>query len=202
MLEHHSRQSYKPGATYFLILEAKANCKGFYDDACYHFYLLRLFHSLNYFHVKLHAYLLLPDKLWLLLTPRAPTGTRHLLATVNRAYCDYFNNRFSRRIRRWHNRSSEVLVPQDAFILDCQKTIEFEPVRSGLVSHPGEWRWSSYSTNAFGGDSGFITKHRALSQYQKNKSDPGYLYRTYIAEGVHPPLPQFLHHQIDRAQVI
>ncbi len=35
-------------------------------------------------------------------------------------------------------------------MLGCYRYIELNPVRAGIVAHPGEYRWSSYRTNAQG----------------------------------------------------
>ena len=85
---------YSAGKTYFVVLKERTSSTGFYDDACYAFYLLRLMHCLNSYRVKLHAYLLRPKEIWLLITPGTPTGFDSLQRFLNRAYSDYFNNRF------------------------------------------------------------------------------------------------------------
>jgi len=171
-------------STYFVALEAKSVCHGFYDDACYKFYLLRLFHCLNFYHIKLHAYVLLPDKMWLLVTPGSTAGLRNLLAFVNRAYCNYFNTRFARTIHRWHKNFTEQPILRDSLVMACQRHMESEPVRRGLVAHPGVWRWSSYNSNSFGGGSRFVTKHRAFRQFFQSVSDPGVRYRAYVSNGL------------------
>ncbi|WP_290799023.1 hypothetical protein [Halomonas sp.] len=36
------------------------------------------------------------------------------------------------------------------YLLACHAYIELNPVRAGMVAHPGEYRWSSYAANAQG----------------------------------------------------
>jgi hypothetical protein len=35
-------------------------------------------------------------------------------------------------------------------LLTCLRYIELNPVRAGMVSDPGDYRWSSYRAHAFG----------------------------------------------------
>ena len=39
-------------------------------------------------------------------------------------------------------------MDSDAYLLTCMRYIEMNPVRAGMVAHPGDYRWSSYATNA------------------------------------------------------
>lgn len=44
-------------------------------------------------------------------------------------------------------------------MLTCQRYIELNPVRAGLVEQPGEFRWSSYRHIGQGEMSDLITPH-------------------------------------------
>ena len=43
--------------------------------------------------------------------------------------------------------------------MGCQRYIELNPVRAGMVGHPGEYRWSSYQANGQGEDNLLIRSH-------------------------------------------
>ena len=65
----NSPQLLLAGQTYFVIVENKTTVTGFYDDACYRYYLLHLLNCLNNYQIKLHAYVLMANEIWLLATP-------------------------------------------------------------------------------------------------------------------------------------
>ncbi|MCK9386850.1 MAG: hypothetical protein M0Q22_00450 [Sulfuritalea sp.] len=44
-------------------------------------------------------------------------------------------------------------------MLACQRYIELNPVRAGMVEHPGEYHWSSYRANGQGEDNALIRSH-------------------------------------------
>ena len=172
--------------TQFVAQHVCTNCTGFFDSACYQFYLLRLFHSLPFYQVQLHAYLLLPDRIWLLLTPRTTKSVAALMSAVNKAYAEYFSIRFNRHPRQWRRTHSQRVLASSAEVLECQKLIERTPIELGLVGHAGAWRWSSYGLNAFGGDAGFLARHPVVVKFFRRYSDPGQHYRAYINDTLKP----------------
>lgn len=51
------------------------------------------------------------------------------------------------------------MVQSEDYLLACYRYIESNPVRAGLVTHPGDYLWSSYAANANGMGDGLITPH-------------------------------------------
>ena len=47
----------------------------------------------------------------------------------------------------------------EAYLLLCQRYIELNPVRAGIVADPGHYRWSSYRANALGEPDALLTAH-------------------------------------------
>ena len=172
---------YTPGQTYFVLVKGKTSTTGFYDDACFEFYLLRLLNCLHIYQVKLHAYLLQEKEIWLLLTPATPIGINSLLRHLNQSYSLYFNTRFERSIKVWSNSPVSCLIPGEKLALDSQKFIEMEPVRAKHVSHPGEYLWSSYCVNSFSSSSRYLSAHEAYRKYLRDRKNCFSQYREYIA---------------------
>ena len=169
------------GQTYFVELAEKSGWPGFYDAACFKYYELRLLNFLRAFGVKLHAYVLLKSTIYLLLTPGSPTAVNNLLGTVNRAYEEYFNRRFSRKTKVWARYQKSRALEDHKLVLDCQKYIESAPLRNKLATHAGTYPWSSYCDSAFGVDSKYLTQHSALNAFLRSNSKPHESYREFIA---------------------
>lgn len=172
---------YSAGQTYFVVLKEKTRFTGFYDDACYEYYLRRLLNCLSIYQVKLHAYLLQAREVWLLLTPGTPTGFDSLLRFLNQSYSDYFNTRFERSAKVWSDSAISCLITGDRLVLDCQKFIESEALRAKTVSHPGEYLWSSYCANSFSRSDRYLTSHPAYRNFLQGKPNCFTQYRDFIA---------------------
>jgi len=64
-----------------------------------------------------------------------------------------------------------------AYYTPCMRYIELNPVRAGMVEHPGEYRWSSYSVNANGADDSIIRPHHEYLQLGMGKPERLFAYR-------------------------
>lgn len=168
-------------STWFIVYRGKVQGTAFFDEACHDYFQLRLLNCLKVYQVQLHAYALLPNEAWLLLTPGMPKSMFTLLDFVNRCYSEYFNERFDRNIAVFQSRPFLAIMDSVQLFLDCQKMIERWPIASGAVDHPGLYRWSSYTANAFGGRHQFLTRHPWFEQYIAATENPMERYREFIA---------------------
>ena len=67
---------------------------------------------------------------------------------LGRRYVRYFNDRHERTGTLWEGRFRAALIRSDAYLMNCMRYVELNPVRAGMVAHPREYRWSSYRANA------------------------------------------------------
>jgi len=169
------------GQTYIFVVQRRNEATGFYDNACYRFYLLHLLNCLSTFQIKLHAYVLKTDGIWLLATPGTPRAAISLIKFVNQTYSSYFNTRFDRSVKVWRDTPQSSLVQGDQLVLDCQKFIERVPLKHDSINHPGEYEWSSYCANSFGGTSSVLTRHKSFSALLNENPNPYKSYREFIA---------------------
>lgn len=59
----------------------------------------------------------------------------------------------------WEGRYHASEIDSEAYLLLCQRYIELNPVRAGMVPFPGHYRWSSYRTNAEGRGESWLVPH-------------------------------------------
>ena len=70
------------------------------------------------------------------------------------------------------------------FILTCLRYIELNPVRAGMVTDPGNYRWSSYSSNGFGNNISMLTPHRLYLSLGETGAARLINYRKLIGESL------------------
>lgn len=108
---------------------------------------------------RIHAYVLMSNHVHLLVTPESVDGPGLLMKRLGQRYVQYFNRTWRRSGTLWEGRFRSCLAQDDAYVLACYRYIELNPVRAGMVAHPGEYRWSSYDANAQGGRSCLLRAH-------------------------------------------
>jgi REP-associated tyrosine transposase len=106
-----------------------------------------------------HAYVLMPNHVHLLMTPATPTGIGRVMQSVGTAYAQYFNAAQHRTGAIWEGRYRAIPIDTEKYLLTCYRYIERNPVRAGLVGDAAHHRWSSYRANAFGERDPLVTPH-------------------------------------------
>ena len=72
------------------------------------------------------------------------------MQSVGRRYVQYVNRFYKRSGTLWEGRFKSSLVQTENYFLLCQRYIELNPVRAGMVQDPAQYRWSSYRHHALG----------------------------------------------------
>ncbi|MBA3581218.1 MAG: transposase [Gammaproteobacteria bacterium] len=136
------------------------------DD--YPFYLEKLGEAADKYSCDIHAYVLMPNHLHLLLTPREENSISKVMQSVGRCYTQYFNDRYNRAGALWEGRYKATLIDSEQYLLTCMRYIELNPVRAPQkVKHPADYLWSSYRHNALGEDNPLITAHKEYKRLAK-----------------------------------
>lgn len=131
----------------------------FADEADYRFYLECLLEAAQREALALHAYVLMTNHVHLLATPDTETSLSRVLQSVGRRYVQYFNRTYDRTGTLWEGRYKATLIDSERYLLTCMRYIELNPVRAGMVDHPGDYPWSSYPANARGKVQSLVTPH-------------------------------------------
>jgi putative transposase len=91
-----------------------------------------------------HAYVLMDNHVHLLVTPGQPRAISQVMQALGRRYVPWFNRRHGRSGTLWEGRFRASLVDADSYFLACQRYIEANPVRAGMVQTAADWPWSSH----------------------------------------------------------
>lgn len=106
-----------------------------------------------------HAYVLMTNHVHLLVTPQETSAAGDLMKGLGQRYAQYFNRTYKRTGTLWEGRYRSCPIQAEDYLLTCQRYIELNPVRAGMVTHPDRYRWSSHRANALGEISPLISAH-------------------------------------------
>ena len=131
----------------------------FFAEADYRAYLDWLDEAVRDVSCALHAYVLMTNHVHLLLTPQRADWVAKAMISLGRRYVQYINRTYRRTCTLWDSRYKSSTVQADRYLLTCQRYIELNPVRAGMVDDPVHYRWSSYRANALGNADRPLTRH-------------------------------------------
>ena len=119
----------------------------------------------------LHAYVLMTNHVHLLITPKRAESVSRFVMALGRRYVQYINRTQGRTGTLWDSRYKSSLIDADDYLLSCQRYIEMNPVRAGMVDDPAHYRWSSYRHNALHQDDKLITQHAVYRGLGTNRQE-------------------------------
>lgn len=142
-----------------------------------------------------YAYCLMDNHFHLLLeTPQANISEgMHML---NSDYCDYFKRKYDGVGHVLQGRFDSPLVESEAHLMAIIRYIPINPGEAGLVSEPGQWRWSSYrAISGLNPAPGFLDVEYTLSIFSDDIEAARKAYIRFVSEG---PLLERLTDQMGR----
>ena len=136
--------------------------------------------------VDLHAYVLLPAEVVLLLTPQVEGALSAFMQAVGRRYTRQFNQRHGRSGTLWEGRYRSTVLQPEAYVLPCMVCIDQRPVQEGLAQTPQDYRWSSHHALAYGEADPLIAPHPDYLALGANPAERQHRYRAMVMDTVDP----------------
>ena len=134
------------------------------------------------FDVAVHGWVFMTNHVHLLATASDRTSLSRLMQFLGRLYVRYFNYTYSRSGTLFESRFKTCIVQENRYLLTCLRYIELNPVRAGMVKDPGDYRWSSYRSHAFGVRAGLWSPHYLYLELAKTEKQRQQIWRALINE--------------------
>jgi putative transposase len=134
--------------------------------------------------VRVHAYVLMTNHVHLLMTPATEQGPSLLMKGLGQRYVQYINRTYRRTGTLFEGRFRSSLIEADNYLLACQRYIELNPVRAGMVQAPGDYTWSSYRCNALGRADPVVAPHPIYCGLAESKEARRACYRILFADEI------------------
>lgn len=151
-------------------------------------YLELLREAADRYGCQIHAYVLMSNHVHLLVTQQITSGISFLMQRIGQRYVSAVNRHYRRTGTLWEGRYKAGLIDTDAYLLTCMRYIELNPVRAGMVKHPGQFAWSSYRCNGMGRPDSLITPHPLYLLLGKDDVTRRRAYRDLVATHIEPDM--------------
>jgi len=117
------------------------------QDRYYFMTVLKKYREVSLF--NLHAFCLMPNHVHLLIEPtEEPLET--IFKRIGVSYAGWYNKKYERVGHLFQDRFRSENVETDQYYMTALRYIIQNPVKAGIVDHPGKYPWSSYRAYEIG----------------------------------------------------
>ena len=153
-----------PGIPQHIVIRGKGTDPCYSCDSDYQFYLDCLKKAAAAFNCQLHAYILMPDHVHMVVTPEVEFGISNMMQSLMRRYDRYVKTTYQRNESPWEKNYKSSLIDSRNYLFACMCYVELNPVRAKIVDVPSEYKWSSYHANAYNKEPGMVKHHSMYSE--------------------------------------
>lgn len=175
-----------PGVPLHIIQRGNNRQACFFADEDYRFYLEWLAEYATKTGCQIYAYVLMTNHVHLLLSGATSSSAGDLMKALGQRYVQYANRTYQRSGTLWEGRFRSCLIQEDRYLLSCQRYIELNPVRAGMVEHPADYPWSSFRGNAQGAENPLLSPHSLYLALGANEQDRLAAYRELFRHELEP----------------
>jgi len=175
-----------PGVAQHVIVRGVDRHPCFFGDADYEAYLAILHASAARCQCTVHAFVLMTNHVHLPLSgnvARAVSATMHL---VGLRYVGQVNRFYGRTGTLFEGRFRSSLVQTERYLLTCMRYVELNPVRACMVARPGDYRWSSFRSNAGLAPMGWLVPHEVYLRLGGTAAERIEAYRALFRTALDP----------------
>jgi putative transposase len=173
-----------PGAVYHLTARGNRQETIFLNDEDRFGFLDILGKTVSRYNWLCHAYCLM-DNHYHLLIETVDANLSSGMRQLNGMYTQFSNRSHKKAGHVFQGRFKSILVERDSYLLELCRYIVCNPVKAGMCSKPGNWRWSSYKPTASGRNvPDYLSVDWILSQFSENRKNAQKLYREFVTAGL------------------
>jgi len=129
--------------TYHILFQGNGLRDIFIDDNDKNKFLQLLFEKSMSEGFSIYAFCLMSNHVHILLSGEH-NALGKLVKRINTSYVYYFNKKYDRIGRLFHDRYKSEPVETDAHLLAAVRYIHNNPVKAGMIKDPSDYIWSSY----------------------------------------------------------
>jgi REP element-mobilizing transposase RayT len=172
-----------PGALYHVISRGNQRQKIYRDNEDYRGFETLLGEMVKRHSLTLFAYVLMPNHFHLLLeVSRAPLS-KAMQALLYR-YTRRYNQRYRKSGHLFQGRYKAILCDRDSYLMELIRYLHLNPVRAGMVSDPGKYRWSSHRAYVGGKSTSGTAVEQGLELWGGSPRQAIQAYQRFMREGL------------------
>ena len=152
--------------------------------------------------IRVYGYCLMTNHVHLIVDPGAePANLGRLMKRLAGRHTRRINRLTQRTGTAWNGRYRCSPIETDAYLLACNRYVELNPVRAGLVAHPVEYPWSSYRAKVGFGECAWLDLDPVYLALGRSRERRQAAYRDIVGRDVPPAELELIRTALQRNQL-
>jgi putative transposase len=171
------------GAFYHVIARGNRRATIFHDEDDYRAYLERLERYRKRDGATLHAYVLMPNHVHLLLETGEQPLSR-MMQTLQFTYSQYSNRRSDKTGHVFQGRYHAILCDRDAYLVELVRYLHLNPARMRTSVSPWTYPWSSHAAYLGRSSPVTVSTSAVLESFHRQVGPARQAYRRFMLAGL------------------
>jgi len=174
----------------------------FVEPKDYRYYLDTLAEWKNELKCKVYGFCLMTNHVHLIVDPGESAGNLALLMKrVAGRYTRSVNRVENRSGTVWNGRYKSSPIDTDRFLMACNRYIELNPVRAGIVPAPQDYDWSSYNHKTGRSLLTWLDEDPCYASLGAERRERESSYRSWVNSGVSEEEMDLIRNAVQRGQL-
>lgn len=134
----------------------------------------------NKYSFGIYHYCIMSNHFHILIRPKVGILLPKIIQGITQSYALYYKRVYNHVGFLYQNRYKSYHIDNDAYLLECGRYIERNPMRANIVGHPLMYYWSSYNFYAKGKRDDIITTNPLYETFGSTAAERQKAYKEYI----------------------
>jgi REP-associated tyrosine transposase len=173
----------------------------FVEGEDYQYYLENLKYWKSELDIKVYSYCLMTNHIHLVVEPgEFPTDVGELMKQLAARQTRYVN-KLERRTGLWESRYKISPIETDAYLLQCCRYVELNPVKASMVVLAEDYPWSSYRAKLVLQEESWLDRDACYLGLGADKQEREAAYRAFVEISVSAEEQRFIQAALERNQL-
>ena len=134
------------------------------------------------FDFDIYHYCIMSNHFHFILKTKKGSDLPKILQGITQTYSFYYRKTYNYTGYVYQNRYKSLVIENDAYLMECGRYVERNPLRARIVNDLSMYEWSSYMFYAYGKMDDIITRDPLYEFLGNNEPERHIRYKSYLLE--------------------
>lgn len=164
----------------------------FHEPRDFDYFMKLLYEYKRKFLIQIFHYCLMTNHLHLVIQADSVRSLSKFAQFVQRCYAYHYRRNYKWDGQVFERHFKSIPIESDAYLVECGRYVERNPVNAGVVRSAADYPYSSYHYYAFGQEDAILSESPCYEAFGKHSGERNMIYRNYVSVPRDYELPEYV----------